>query len=48
MLLDVLVLSSDNATVKIPLTYPESKDRVVIVVKSLARDEYKIGSISIP
>ena len=33
---------------KVPLTGPESRDRVTIVVKSLGRDEVKVGSISIP
>jgi len=46
-LLDVLVLSSGQNTVKVPLTTRDSKDRVVVVVKSLGRDEVKVGSISI-
>lgn len=45
MLLDVLVLSSNNQTVKVPLS--ATKDKVTIVVKSLTRDELKVGSISI-
>jgi hypothetical protein len=47
-LLDVLVLSSGQNSVKVPLTGPDSKDKVVVVVKSLGRDELKIGSVSIP
>ena len=30
------------------MTGPDSKDKVVVVVKSLGRDEVKVGSISIP
>ena len=48
MLLDVLVLSSGQNTVKVPLQSPESKEKVTIIVKSLGRDEVKVGSISIP
>lgn len=47
-LLDVLVLSSGQNSVKVPLTGPDSRDRVTIIVKSLGRDEIKIGSISLP
>ena len=57
---DVLVLSNmrsgdpssqPQSQVKLPLK-PESKDRIVIVVKTVkkgdARDEFRIGSVSIP
>ena len=48
VLLDVLVLSSGSNSVKVPLHSSESKERLVVVVKSLGRDEFKVGSISIP
>jgi len=46
-LLDVLVLSSGQNTVKVPLSSRDSRDKVVVIVKSLGRDEVKVGSISI-
>lgn len=45
-LFDVLVLSSGQNTVKLPLSQ-NSNDKVTIVVKSLGKDEFKVGSISI-
>ncbi len=47
-LVDVLVLSSGQNAVKVPLSSPESREKVVILVKSLGREEIKVGSISIP
>lgn len=47
-LLDVLVLSSGQNSVKVPLVSPEAREKVAIVVKSLGKDEVKVGSISIP
>eukprot|EP00347_Sterkiella_histriomuscorum_P003031 403365858 len=47
-LLDVLVLSQGQNSVKVPLIGPESQQRITVIVKSLGRDEVKIGSISIP
>ena len=48
--MDVLVMSASSGnqqnTVKVPLT-SHSHEKVVLVVKSLGRDEYKVGSISI-
>ena len=45
------MLSSGQNTVKVPLTQGSSdkvSDKIQVVVKSLGRDEVKVGSISIP
>jgi len=47
-LLDVLVLSSGQNTVKVPLISAESREKMHIIVKSLGKDEVKIGSVSVP
>jgi hypothetical protein len=46
-LLDVLILSSGQSSVKVPLTGPHSKDKLIITVKSLDKEEARVGSISI-
>ena len=48
MLLDVLVLSSGQNSVKVPLSSTSNKEKIVVIVKSLGRDEVKVGSISLP
>lgn len=42
------MLSSGQNSVKVPLVSPEAREKVAIVVKSLGKDEVKVGSISIP
>ena len=45
-LLDVLVLSAGQNAVKVPLT--GGLEKLSVIVKSLGRDEVKVGSVSVP
>ena len=48
MLLECVSFNIGNNTVKVPLIGPTSSEKLVVIVKSLGRDEFKVGSISIP
>lgn len=47
-LLDVLVFSAGQNTVKVPLSASNPDDKLVLVVKNVGGDGFKAGSISIP